>query len=146
MKCTKQQRQVIAIMGRKRFDDDEEAYRDWLDANYGVRTPTKMSKAEAIHCIDTLNGKESRMLIWLSQQQLQKILALQQILNWSDDDLTEFVKRQTKCLRLLRMLTRHHATKVIVGLQRVAAKGDKAIYTALNQATAADIMAQIKKI
>lgn len=147
--ATKKQRQVIAMTGR-RVLGGEDHYRAFLSDNYGVDSPTLMSKSEAADCIDVLRALEqgkpvkprSRRGIWLTKWQRDKIVSLLDLLGWIDErQAYGFIKKQTGRNKSIDMLTRGEATKVIVGLQRVYSRGDRELYKVLNEADADSIRA-----
>lgn len=140
------QKQKIAIMRRQIFERDED-YRNWLESRYGERSCTDISYYEAIDCIDMLehmqNGEtlppRRRKWPWCSHAQLDKINALLHMMRWDSERAQGFIERQTGRSKTPDMLTGKEATKVIVGLQKVYARGDSATYKILNESDADEI-------
>lgn len=145
---TKKQRQKIAIMRKQAFQD-EDSYRGFLQKRYGVRSCTEISKYEAIDCIDVLEhlvkGKllppQRRRFPFLSHAQYNKLQALVDFMEWNEERINGFIQRQTGKQKTIDMLTGREATKVIVGMQKIYAAGDRSIYNRLNRAEANDIKA-----
>jgi len=142
------QKQCIHIIRRKMWGDDRKAYEDILTNYYGAESCKDLSVAEASDFIDRLKtiqeGKPMppihRGRLWASDAQIRKIDALVTLLGWDEEKrLNGFIKRQTKRNKTKLMLTGGEATKVLIGLQRIAAKGDNELYNWLNSASGADI-------
>lgn len=148
------QKQMIATMGRRVFNQDEDAYRNFLESRYGVRSCTQMSKAECSDCIDMLKHIESgrpvparnRDGLWASDAQRAKMRALFKLMGWvQEHQVLGFIERQTRRKKSFEMLTKGDASKVIVGLQRIIADGDSTMYKFLNSADAAEIKAKFEQ-
>jgi len=70
----------------------------------------------------------------ITAAQAKKISALEYLLGWETNParLAGFIKRQTGKDKAVEWLTVAHAQKVIIGLQRILAGKDKALYHFLN--------------
>lgn len=151
---TKKQRMMIATMGRRYFVDDDQ-YRQFLDDNYGVESSTELTLEEARDCIDVLkclmDGRpvpERRGRgIWISDDQRDKIMALFDLCGYtSAPGIYKFLNRQTGKNKGIHMLTRYEATKVILGLQRIYAGKDKALFDQVNRSSANDLRFLPRKV
>lgn len=138
---TSKQKQFIAMVGRKAFHG-EDGYRLFLMDRYAVDSPTKMTRAECNDCIDVLKNIEqgkpipprNRSGLWASIDQVNKLRALQAMYGWDEAQLHGFIQRQTSKLKSIWMLTKGEATKTIIGLQKIIAKGNQENYNNLNAA------------
>lgn len=136
---------IIALRAAasKVFPTDEEYYA-WLGNEFSAERTRDLTPAQMKKALDQLNKltghtskkrKHGSGTRFLSQAQADKIGVLEQALAWhkKPERLTGFIKRQTGQLKSVSMLTPKEASMVIVGLQRVAARGDKTTYKTLNE-------------
>lgn len=137
---------VIHILRQQIWGDDREPYEEVLGNFYGVDSSTRLSYKEKLDFIDRLkaikNGKpqpkpDRRVLgIWASWWQINKIDSLIEVLGWDNPQrLNGFIKRQTGKNKSKMMLTEPEATKVIIGLMKILAGGNRKLYNWLNTAT-----------
>jgi len=127
---------------------DEDNHRKNL-SYYGVKSSKELDNKQASDYISKLSkaevngklqikyyGKGKRGLNrHLTPEQAERIGILQTALCWSSEGLTSFMERQTGKKTAVQMLTNHRATKVIVGLEKVLAKGNQEFYIVINKLT-----------
>lgn len=156
----KGQIKALRTIASKIFPGDEE-YRAWLYQRYEVESTKDISFHQANDALDALNkelnpnrkpqkryygsGRKAanrRTNNHLHKSQAEKIGALEKLLSWDNDKtrLLGFITRQTGHNKAVQMLTPGEATKVIVGMQRIAANGDKGIYKMLNEMKPGEIL------
>lgn len=158
-------KQIIALRtaASKVFSDDE--FREFLAFNFdGVLSTKDLDSEQASVAITLLSnqigytgrdathrvstnkraygiGKKGRAAGRITQAQAEKINGLCELLGWEIDgkEILRFVERQTGSMKSVSWLLNYQASKVIVGMQKVIAAGDKALYDFLNNLTSADM-------
>lgn len=145
--------QTIHITRRQIWGEDRDSYENMLSGTYGAGSCKDLSYREANDFIDRLkahrDGKPMPPLrrgsVWASMEQVNKIEALSAMLAWDEERENGFIKRQTKRNSTRWMLTVPQATKVIIGQQKVLAKGSKEVYDWLNSATSEILRSEFGK-
>lgn len=140
---------VIHCTRKEIWGENREHYEKMLHDFYGASSSTELSYREKLDFIDRLkavnNGKKMPAIDrqngpWANEWAIDKIDALCSVLGWDDEQrLNGWIKRQTGKKKTKRMLTKHEATKVIIGLQKLAAVGNRTLYNWLNGANAEEI-------
>jgi hypothetical protein len=145
---SKDQIKALRTAAAKVFREESD-YRDFLAQNFAGITSTKdLDMHEAGRAITLLRKhtgyKEPRFEGQgtgkrITDSQARKIAALVATLGWTNKGLFQFIERQTGKKCDVPMLLKHEASKLIVGLQRVAAKGSRETYRKLNTTKPGDV-------
>jgi len=111
-----------------------EAWQDWLDLRFGVKSSKELSINELNTAVNILRGKCEDGLNFtpdfagrnlakpdkITQKQIKKIEILINELGWDEPQRLRFFYRQTGCLvPKLYMLDKKRANKIITGLEAV---------------------------
>lgn len=123
-------------------------YHNWLAENFdGIASTKDLTQTQATLGISFLRkqinyqpkrstytgqGKRGRAAGRITPEQAQKIGALAQQLDWDDSAVRNFINRQTGQTMAVEWLREYQATKVIIGMQKILAHGDKQTYQELN--------------
>lgn len=137
---------VIHITRKEIWGEDRETYEQMLNDFYGAGSSSDLSYREKLDFIDRLkairNGEPMPKINrkngpWAKRWQIDKIDALAGVLGWeADRRLNGFIKRQTGKNKTKWMITKREATKVIIGLMKMIAGGNRDLYNWLNTANA----------
>ena len=111
-----------------------EAWQDWLELRFGVKSSKELSINELNTAVNILRGKCEDRLIFtpdfagrnlakpdkITQKQIKKIEILINELGWDEPQRLRFFYRQTGCLvPNTYMLDKKRANKIITGLEAV---------------------------
>jgi hypothetical protein len=137
---------VIHITRKECWGENREPYEQMLAKFYGAGSSSELSYREKLDFIDRLkavaNGDPQPPMDrkngpWANKWAIKKIDALTDVLGWETDQrLNGFIKRQTNKNKTKWMITKREATKVIIGLQKMVAGGNRTLYNWLNTANA----------
>jgi len=122
----------------KRFSSDDER-RDFLLSRYEKESLKDLTKSQLIEFINYCNGiirevrmaEEYRFGLGPSTGQIKLINNMQKDLNWSDEDLSDYIYRQVhkKTNANLMLITQKQATSIIVGMNRTYEYAHGVLYT-----------------
>jgi len=147
---------ALRTAASKAFKGNNDDYYAWLSDTYRVNSTKSLNFVQASEAITLLrklcdykdelrrysgSGKKGRAGSHLTQAQANKIDTLEILLGWHDDRarLLAFIKRQTGQNSAVQMLLNYQASKVIIGMQRILADGNKDVYKFLNTMDAARV-------
>lgn len=108
--------------------EDEDDFRNWLYAEFGTTKTSKLSEAQTktlyiyLKYYNGMSGepKFGASQPWrVSNKQIWLIEELKQVLEWSDDNLVEFIQRQLGVITFPRALSKVAANKVITGMEKI---------------------------
>ena len=119
-------------------------------AGYGKEHTNDLTKQEAAELITKLSAmtgfKQQKKQtskyqghgrrgsqIHLSDIQAERIAILEDKLGWNEARTAGFITRQTGKAAAVRMLMNYEAVKVIVGMTRILAGGNRALFLGLNK-------------
>lgn len=98
-----------------------------------TRTPHKTHKSPALPPAGHPSGHGKKgWQLHLTQPQAERIAILGELLGWNSVSLHKFINRQLKKNAGVEMLMNYEARKIIIGMQRILAGNNKAIYKKLN--------------
>ena len=122
----------------KRFNSDDER-KDFLQSRYEKTSLKDLTKSQLIEFINYCNGviREVRMIeeykngLGPSTGQIKLINNLQKALNWSDEDLSDYIYKQIhkKTNANLMLITQKQAISIIVGMNRTYEYAHGVLYT-----------------
>lgn len=145
---TKAQVKKLRTVASKVFETDED-YRDALRF-YGCDSTVLLTKDQASDFISRLEGKQPPKRSYkgtgkrgrqqhLTPAQAERIEILESLLGWNRTRTNGFIKRQVRHFKAVEMLMNYEAVKVITGMQRIIANGDKDVYRTINRSSNMDL-------
>jgi len=132
-KIEKWQIQTISILADVVFPDTD-TFREWLENETGKRSRKDLTYSQALDVTKKLKavraGKTYRD--HKTNFQYKRIVILAGHLSWTATMLLNYCKKQTGKATAPNMLSKADAGKVITGMQKVIAAGDKDYYNKIN--------------
>jgi len=165
--ATKKQVRALSTLASKIYNSDE-AFKYMLLNNYGVESRKQLTGAQAGELITRFSamvggkhkpGSSERNKIkkhifgkgqrghqrHLTPLQAERINILSDLMYWDEYRLMGMLKRQTSKATAVSFLMNYEAVKVIIGMQRIYANGDRDLNLKINAMTNAELIGLPKK-